>query len=91
MKEKMKKPRPVKFEHLAKRFLAMAGTEESPDALLFASVIALALIDMTYSEDSNHLHTARRYIFGGQMQKHCELIGVDYDFIIGRTSLIFNR
>lgn len=86
----MKKQRTVKCEHLAKRLLAMAGTEETPDTLLFASVIALALIEMTYSENSSHMNTARYYIFCGQMQKHCELIGVDYDFIIDRTSLIFN-
>lgn len=87
----MKKPRTVKCEHLAKRLLAMVGAEESPDTLLFASVIAPALIEMTYSENSSHMNTARYYIFGGQMKKHCELIGVDYNFIIDRTSLIFKR
>jgi hypothetical protein len=88
---KVKKQLTVKCEHLAKRLLTMAGTEERPDSFLFASVIALALIDMAYSEDRNYLDSARRYIFEGQMKKHCELIGVDYDFIIDRTSLIFRR
>jgi hypothetical protein len=88
---KVKKQITVKCEHLAKRLLAMAGTEESPDASLFASVIALALIDLAYSENSSDMHTARHYIFGGQMQKHCELVGINYDFIIDRTSLIFRR
>lgn len=87
----MKKQLTVKCESLAKRLLAMAGTEDRPDAFLFASVIALALIDMTYSEDSGHLDSAHRYIFGGRMKKHCELIGVDYDFVVDRTSLIFKR
>jgi hypothetical protein len=86
----MKKQLTVKCEHLAKRLLTMAGTEERPDSSLFASVIALALIDMAYSEDRNYLDSARRYIFGEQMKKHCELIGVDYDFITVRT-LIFRR
>ncbi len=86
-----KKQITVKCEHLAKRLLAMAGTEESPHALLFASVIALALIDMAYSENRSHVRSARHYIFGGQMKKHCELIGVDYDFIIGRISQVAKR
>ena len=76
---------------LSKKLASMCGREGCPDALLFASIIALALIDITHSSDGDHIRTARHYIFGGQMQKHCEAIGVNYEFLIDRTSLIFSK
>src|SRR5690625_610156 len=55
----------------------------TPEAALVAAIISTAALDLLdpEKEESRHYRSARRYFYGPEFERHCELIDLNPDWI----------